>query len=64
MVDSYIKRKEEIEKSDSLAKDEELKALKTEAVQGIKKELEVSIGVNILGLPFGSNNSAFKYKTN
>jgi hypothetical protein len=63
MVDDYIKRKTEIENSSSLTKDEEIRVAKTEVAQGVRKELEASIGVNIPGVPFGLN-AAFKYKIN
>ena len=47
MIEDYMKRKEEIEKSDSLIKDKELKTAKTEVAQGVKKEIEASIGVSV-----------------
>lgn len=49
MVDSYIKRKEEIEKSDISNKDEQLKQEWKEVTKGIK----ANIGLEVPGLPVG-----------
>jgi len=56
MIDNYKKRIESTGNSK-----EELKAVKTEVAQGVKRELEASIGVNVPGIPVGIN-AAFKYK--
>lgn len=47
MIEDYMKRKEEIEKSDSLDKNKDLETVKTEAAQGVKKEIEASVGVSV-----------------
>lgn len=56
MIDNY---KKQVERTGS-SKDE-LKVVKTEVAQGVKRELEASIGVNVPGIPVGLN-AAFKYK--
>jgi len=63
MVENYNKKKAEIEKSNSSNKEEELNVAKVEVAQGVKKEIEASIGVNVPGVPVGIN-AAFKYKIN
>jgi hypothetical protein len=49
MVDNYIKRKEEIEKSNISNKDEQLKQEWKEVTKGIK----ANIGLEVPGLPVG-----------
>ena len=60
MVNSYNKRKEEIEKSDSLTKQEELKQVRSEAAKEINKGIKASVGVELPGLPVGLTAS-FEY---
>jgi hypothetical protein len=43
MVDSYIKRKEEIEKSDRPVREEKLKEIKNEVVKEVKVRLETAL---------------------
>lgn len=62
-VENYVKEKEKIEKSNSSTKEEELKKLRSEVSQGVNRELEANIGVNVPGLPFGFN-AGIKYVFN
>jgi hypothetical protein len=43
MVDSYIKKREEIEKSNSPVKEEELKEIKNEVVREVRVRLETAL---------------------
>jgi len=56
MMDDYKKR---IEKTDS--SEEERKAVKNETAQGLRKEIEASVGVSVPQIGV-SANAAFKYK--
>lgn len=55
-MDDYKKR---IEKTDS--SEEERKAVKNETAQGLRKEIEASVGVSVPQIGV-SANAAFKYK--
>jgi hypothetical protein len=60
MIESYNKKKEQIEQSNILNKEEELKKIKTEVVKEMDKSIKGSVGVSIPGLPVGIN-AAIEY---
>ncbi|MCE8162857.1 MAG: 50S ribosome-binding GTPase [Candidatus Moeniiplasma glomeromycotorum] len=64
MVENYNKKKEQIEQSSSVNKEEELKQAKTELVKKVDKSIEGSVGASLPmpGFPISFNISA-KYET-
>jgi len=61
MVNNYSKRKEEIEQSDSSAKEKgkELKKIEEEATKEISEGIKVSVGAEVPG--FGGFTAAVEY---
>lgn len=62
MVENYNRKKEQIEQSSSLTKEEELKQAKVEVAKEINKGIKASVGVEVPGLPIGLNAS-IEYNT-
>jgi len=60
MVNNYNRRKEQIEQSDSLTKDGDLKKAKSDTAKEISEGIKISVGAEIPGIPVGLN-AAIEY---